>query len=193
MAPLVHMMKSKKLAKPLWVVLNCLGSIICLQQWLSLDVDIVGKWGRAAQNRPNEHVEGVSEEQNKTKQNYVLVGRSCDLESLWVTILWFPTDNVALTVLALWHAIRKRKFYWPLSYFFHLLALCKLTMSLKHCLKHCVYSTHWVCHCTLVSRSQTTISENGWQLIHFNCSLIQLVVPEPEDSLIACNVEIGVL
>ncbi len=36
----------------------------------------------------------------------------------------------------------------------------------------------------LVSRSQTTISENGWQSIHFNCSLIQLVVPEPEGVLV---------
>jgi len=37
-----------------------------LQQWLSLDVDIVGKWGRAAQNRANECVEGVK---NKTRLN----------------------------------------------------------------------------------------------------------------------------
>ena len=36
----------------------------------------------------------------------------------------------------------------------------------------------------LVSRSQTTISENGWQSIHFNCSLIQLVAPEPEGVLV---------
>ena len=45
----------------------------------------------------------------------------------------------------------------------------------------------WSCRLrrlTLVSRSQTTISENGWQSIHFNCSLIQLVVPEPEGVLV---------
>jgi len=36
----------------------------------------------------------------------------------------------------------------------------------------------------LVSHSQTTISENRWQSIHFNCSLIRLVVPEPEGVLV---------
>jgi hypothetical protein len=35
----------------------------------------------AAQNQPNECIKGVSEEQNKTKLNYVLVGRLSNLES----------------------------------------------------------------------------------------------------------------
>jgi len=45
-------------------------------------VACVGKQGGAAQNRPNECVEGVSKEQNKTKQNYVLIDILCNLESL---------------------------------------------------------------------------------------------------------------
>jgi hypothetical protein len=41
----------------------------------------VGKQDGAAGNQPKECIKGVSEEQNKTKLNYVLVGRSCNLES----------------------------------------------------------------------------------------------------------------
>jgi hypothetical protein len=37
-------------------------------------------------------LKGMSNEQNKTKLNYILVGRLCNPESPWVPILWFPTQ-----------------------------------------------------------------------------------------------------
>jgi len=43
--------------------------------------NLVGKWDRAAGNQPKECIKGVSKEQNKTKLNYILVGRLCNLES----------------------------------------------------------------------------------------------------------------
>ena len=55
--------------------------------------EICWKMDGAAQNQPNECIKGVSKEQNETRLNYVLVGRLCNLESLWVEILWFPTKS----------------------------------------------------------------------------------------------------
>ena len=43
--------------------------------------DTCEKLDGAAQNRPKECIKRVSEEPNKSKLNYILVGRLCNLES----------------------------------------------------------------------------------------------------------------